>query len=101
MINHYLEILQISKDSFISIFDSLEDYSIEFPLQTIKCLMIISEKEIKSGFLVFENKYKEILKDILKSENEEAKKIAIKYINHLLKLNFHPFKDLLEDNISK
>ena len=46
-------------------------------------------------YILQENKYKEIFKDILKSENEEARQKTIDYINHLLKLNYHTFKDLL------
>ena len=99
-INRLLEILRLLNDSFIESYfipDILEDFAVEYPVQVIECLEIIIKKEVREDFLLFENKYKSILKDIINSENEEANQRAVNLINYLLRMNFHNFKDLLTD----
>ena len=99
-INKLLEILRLLNDSFKESYfipEILEDFAVEYPVQVIECLEIIIKKEIRDGFLVSENKYKSMLKDVINSENEEAKQKAVNLINYLLKMNLHNFKDLLND----
>lgn len=99
-INRLLEILRLLNDSFKESYfipEILEDFAVEYPVQVIECLEIIIKKEIKDGFLISENKYKSMLKDVINSENEEAKQKAVNLLNYLLRMNLHIFKDLLTD----
>ncbi len=99
-INRLLEILRLLNDSFKESYfipEILEDFAEEYPVQVIECIEIIIKKEIKDGFLIFENKYKSMLKDVINSENEEAKQKAVHLLNYLLIMNLHNFKDLLTD----
>ncbi len=99
-INRLLEILRLLNDSFKESYfipEILEDFVVEYPVQVIECLEIIIKKDIRDDFLLFENKYKSMLKDIINSKNEEANQRAVNLINYLLRMNFHNFKDLLTD----
>ena len=99
-INRLLEILRLLNDSFKESYfipEILEDFAVEYPVQVIECLEIIIKNEIREDFLLSENKYKSMLKDIINSENEEANQRAVNLINYLLRMNFHNFKDLLTD----
>ena len=75
----------------------LEGFAAEYPVQVLECIEIIIKKEIKDGFLIYENKYKSMLKDVINSENEEANQKAVELINFLLRMNLHNFRDLLHD----
>ncbi len=99
-INKLLEILRLLNDSFQESYfipEILEVFAVEYPVQVIECIEIIIKKEIKDGFLISENKYKSMLKNVINSENEEVNQRAFKLINYLLRMNFHNFKDLLTD----
>ena len=68
----------------------IEGISNEFDLLILK-----PDSKPKDGFLVFEDKYKKILKILLNSENDKVKQKSVELINYLLKMNLHSFKDLL------
>ncbi len=98
MINKFFEILTLLGDSLKTLWpflDSLIDYADDHSEQVIDILEIITKREIEDGYLLFEDKYKKILKILLNSENEEVKQRTVDLINYLLKMNLHTFKDLL------
>lgn len=101
MINKFLEILNLLGDSLKTLWpflDSLIGYADDHSEQVIDILEIITKREIEDGYLLFEDKYKKILKILLNSENEEVKQRTVDLINYLLKMNLHSFKDLLSES---
>jgi len=102
MINKFFEILNLLGDSLKTLWpflDSLIDYADDHSEQVIDILEIITKREIEDGYLLFEDKYKKILKILLNSENEEVKQRTVDLINYLLKMNLHSFKDLLSESL--
>ena len=100
MINQFLEVLRLldgSIDVFYDVIDILGDYVTNFPIQVLECLNLIIKSEAKSSYLIYEEKYKNLLKKLLENENAEIKQETVNLVNYLIKLNFHNFKDLLRN----
>jgi hypothetical protein len=98
MINKFFEILILIGDSLKTLWpflDSLVYYAEDHSEQVIDILEIITKMELEDGYLLFEDKYKKILKILLNSENDVVKQRTVDLINYLLKMNLHSFKDLL------
>lgn len=98
MIDKFIEILKLLGDSLKeswTILDSLIDYLDDHPEQVIDIIEKVIKNEIKNNLLLFEDKYKKILKILLLSKNEDVKRRAKDLVNFLLKMNIHSFKDLL------
>ncbi|MFW9865717.1 MAG: hypothetical protein ACFFEN_06410, partial [Candidatus Thorarchaeota archaeon] len=98
MINQFLEVLRLlngSIDVFYDVIDILGNYTEDFPIQVIECLDLIIKSEVKSGYFVYEEKFKNLLEKLLENENIEIKEKTVSLINFLIKLNFHNFSELL------
>ncbi|MFW9873257.1 MAG: hypothetical protein ACFFG0_09160, partial [Candidatus Thorarchaeota archaeon] len=98
MINQFLEVLRLLNGQiyvFSDVVDILNEYIKGFPDQVFECLELIIKSELKTGYLIYEEKFKSILKGLLKNENPEIRQKVVDLINYLIKINFHNFSDLL------
>lgn len=101
MIHKFLEVLRFLDGSihvFHDIVDILGDYVKDFPIQVLECLDLIIKSELKTGYLIYEEKYTSLLKKLLENENTEIKQNTVNLINYLIKLNFHNFNVLLKED---
>jgi len=93
------ETLDLTRGSiglFSDVLDTFVDYVGEFPLNIINCLeKIVKNQVVDDGYLLFQEKYKPILKLLLDSENQEAKNKTKDLINYLGNRDLHYFRDLL------
>ena len=94
------EILDLTNGSigaFNDILDTFLDYVRDFPLHIINCIeKIVKYEVVRSGYLIFQEKYKPILKILLESENQEARNKTKDLINYLGSRDIHYFRDLLK-----
>lgn len=92
-----LNLTRGSIDVFIDVLDIFLNYVEEFPQNVMNCLeMIIKNGVENNGYLLFQEKYRPLLKIILQSENQEAKDKARDLIDYLGRRDLHYFRDLLK-----
>jgi len=92
-----LNLTRGSIDVFIDVLDTFLNYVEEFPQNVMNCLeMIIKNGVENNGYLLFQEKYRPLLKIILQSENQEAKDKARDLIDYLGRRDLHYFRDLLK-----
>ena len=93
------EIIDLTNGSigvFNEILETFLEYVRDFPLNIINCLeKIVKYEVVRSGYLIFQEKYEPILKILLESENQEARNKTKDLIDYLGSRDLHYFRDLL------
>ena len=91
-----LDLTDGSIDAFSDVLDTFLDYIDEFPLNVINCIEKIIKNQVGTdGYLLFEANYEPILKDLLQSEDQDAKDKTRNLINFLGSRDLHYFRELL------
>jgi len=72
----------------------LQDYAKAFPFEVIECLSLVLKYEVKDDYILFEEKYKQILQELINLDNQELTEKVHVLVDFLVRRNLHNFRDL-------
>lgn len=103
MLERLLETLKGTKgevEGHMIVLAALKDLARSYPLPSVEILdLMVKCRSQKSYFLsAYSGEMKHILGEILRSEDAAGKKIALRLVDHMTKLGFEDFRDLVRES---
>ena len=97
-INRLLDLLKILNSKFEGrwyVIDILQDHVRMFPFKVIECLSLVLKHEVKDDYIIYEEKYKQVLQELIDLDNQDVTEKVHELVDFLFRRNLHNFRDLL------